>query len=157
MVRIMCGSRFLPSNSRVKTKKKKRFSARNFRLSLGVHSFFRPGTKLFSRLGGHKQYFVGAQAPKCTPVAPACYFLSEHTSRLGSTAPKCPQWRRACANRRLFTVTNCVRLTGADCIRVEGEQLICNNQGRIIRLTLFNTVYLTNGFTRSEGIFDFFT
>ena len=49
MVRIS----LLAHKFRVKTKKKKTMSsAQNRRLSLGVHSRFRPETKYYSRLGG---------------------------------------------------------------------------------------------------------
>ena len=79
---------------------------------------FRPGTKVYSRLentnsilGGQKQYFWGAQGPKCTPEAPilllsfaaqfslggAHFSLGGHKQWFGeSTAPKCLPWRRAC-------------------------------------------------------------
>ena len=40
---------------------------------------FLPRTKFYSRFRGHRQYFGGAQTPKCTPVAP------EHNPRLGGT------------------------------------------------------------------------
>ena len=71
--------------------KEKRSSARNLRLRLGVHSCFRPGSRLYSRLRGrggggwHKQFFGGAQAPKCTPVAPGLLLSFEAQYSLTGT------------------------------------------------------------------------
>ena len=81
--------------------KKKVFSAK-FQASFW-HSlvFFRSGARLYSRLGGDKQYFWGgAQAPKCTPVALAFCLLLWHNPCFGAQAViwalKCPRWRWAC-------------------------------------------------------------
>ena len=65
---LWCGSRFLPTNSGLKTKKKS--SARNLRLRLCVHSCFSSWNETLLTFGGHKQYFGGAQALKCIPVTP---------------------------------------------------------------------------------------
>ena len=59
---LWCGYRLLPKNSELK---KKRSSARNLRLCLGVHSCFSPWNETLLTLGGgggggHKQYFLGA-------------------------------------------------------------------------------------------------
>ena len=101
-----------PTDLRVKTKE--RFLLRNPRLYHEVYSYFRPRTEVCLRLGGHKHYFLGAQAPKCSPVVPGLllYFgaqslLGGHNSRLwGAQAVICgarPRnaftpyaWRRAC-------------------------------------------------------------
>ena len=90
------GSRFLPPNSGVKTKK--RFSVRNLRLRLSVHSCFSSWHDMLLTIGG-------AQAPKCTPVVPglllsfgaqsslerAHFSLGGTNSDLEGTAPKCPR------------------------------------------------------------------
>ena len=52
----------------VKTKKES--SLRNLRVCHDVCSYFRPRTKVRLRLRGHKQYFWGARAVKCTSGAP---------------------------------------------------------------------------------------
>ena len=71
-----CGSRFLPTNSVVKTKKKGLWPE-ILGLVLALTCVFRPGTRLYSRLeGGHKQWLRG-------------------------TASKCPPWRRACVEHAL--------------------------------------------------------
>ena len=41
------------------------------------------GTKPYSPLEGHRQYLGGAQGPKMRSMAPGCYFLLGHNSRLG--------------------------------------------------------------------------
>ena len=61
---------------------KKKSSAPSLRLSLGIHSCFSSWNGTLRTLGGHKQYFGGAQAPKCTPVAPGLFFLSGHISSI---------------------------------------------------------------------------
>ena len=71
---LWCGSRVLPTNLGVKVKK--------IGLWLEMLSFvlaftrvFCPGTRLYSALGGGcaQVVFWGAQAPKCTPVAPGLH------------------------------------------------------------------------------------
>ena len=49
-------------------RQKKVFSERLF-------VFFVLKQNFFTHAWGHKQYFGGAQVPKCTPVAPGCYFF----------------------------------------------------------------------------------
>ena len=66
-------------------KRKKRLQREILGLVFAYTHVFRPGRKLYLRLGG-------AEVPKCTPVAPALLLsfgaqssLGGHTSRLGST------------------------------------------------------------------------
>ena len=61
-------------------------------LNLGVNSYFSSWDEIL-HARGHKHYFWGAQAPKCTPVAPgqllsfgAQSSLGGHTSRLEGTS-----------------------------------------------------------------------
>ena len=59
-----CGSRFLPTNSGLKSKKKGLWH-KVLGFVLAFTCVFRPGTRLYSRLG------AGAVCcPKCTPVEP---------------------------------------------------------------------------------------
>ena len=46
---------------------------------------FSSGTNFILTRGGHKRFLEEAQAPKCTPVAPGCYFLLGHNPRLEGT------------------------------------------------------------------------
>ena len=71
---------------------KKRSSARNLKPCFGIHSCF-SSNKMLLTLGGHKRYFEGALAPKCTPVAlglllsfGAQFSLGGHISRWGGTS-----------------------------------------------------------------------
>ena len=48
---------------------------------------FHPGTRLYSHLGLHKQYFGGAQAHKCTSVAPDMFLFGAQSS-LGGHRPE---------------------------------------------------------------------
>ena len=109
-----CESRFLPTDSGVKTKKslgRNLSLRRNFFLEFGsedqkkdlrseIYAFVMTLTRVFVleqkflTLGGHKQHFRGAQDPKRTPMAPGLllYFLvhnpclGEHISCLGAQA-----------------------------------------------------------------------
>ena len=80
---------------------KKKSSSSNLSLRHGLHTCFRTRTKTLLTLGGrHKQHFEGAQAPKCTIVAPGwllCYKTRQilawgggTSNDLESTAPKYP-------------------------------------------------------------------
>ena len=102
-----CGSRSLPTNSRVETKKKS--LAQNIMLTLDVHSFF-VLERNFTHAWGDTSGILGGHSPQnARQWHQACYFISKHNSRLegtllawggtssdlGGTAPKCPTWRRA--------------------------------------------------------------
>ena len=78
---LSCGSRFLPTNSGVKTKKKGS-SARNLRLRLGVHSCFSSwnGT---THAWGAQAVFWGAQTRKYAQVPLDLLFSFEAQSSLG--------------------------------------------------------------------------
>ena len=95
---LWCGCRFLPTNSLVKTKK--RSSARNLRLRLAFTRVFRPGKRLYSRLSSiyftlYSIYFtrlysrlssiLGAEASKCTTVAPGLFRSFGHSARFEGT------------------------------------------------------------------------
>ena len=83
---------------------KKRFSARNLRLSLRVHTCFSSWNENLFSLSGAQAVFRGVQAPKCTLVAPGLllYFRAQPllvgtflawggiSSDLGGSVPKCP-------------------------------------------------------------------
>ena len=64
---------FFSTNSGMKKKKKV------FGSVFAFTRVFLPWRKFYSRFRGYRQYFGGAQTPKCTPVAP------EHNPRLGGT------------------------------------------------------------------------
>ena len=106
---LRCGSRFLPINLAVKTKKKV-FDAKSL-VRLGVHSCFSSLNRtLLTLKGGMQAIICGAQAPKCTPVAPGLLLsfrtkstLRGYMSYLGGTqtviwrehGPEMPPlWRR---------------------------------------------------------------
>ena len=79
-----CKSQFLPTNSGVKIEKK------GFRHEIEISSFilaftrvYCPERRFYSCLGGHQQYFGGAQFLKCTPVAPSLLLSFGAQSSLG--------------------------------------------------------------------------
>ena len=81
------GSRFLPTNSGVKTKQK-RFWCESLGSVLALTRVLRPETKLYSRLGGGgTSSILGGHRPQnVLQWHRACYFLSGHTSRLGGSS-----------------------------------------------------------------------
>ena len=101
-----CGSRFVPTNSVLKTKKWS--SARTFTLRFGVHSCFLSWNETLLTLGGRGTQAVicRARALKCTPVAAGLFLFLGRNSRFGGhisclrgtssgivgTAPKCPHY-----------------------------------------------------------------
>ena len=100
---LWCGSRFLPTNSGVKTKKGLWCEILGF--VLAFTRVFRPEKRLYSRLGGggHKQYF-GRHRPEMhsSGTGPVTFFWGailawgDTSSNVGGTSPKwTPRWRRA--------------------------------------------------------------
>ena len=81
---LWCESRFLPANSGMKTENKKRSSARNLIFVLSFTCVFRPKTRLYSRLGEHKQYFGRYRPRNALEWHQACYFFLAQSS-LGGT------------------------------------------------------------------------
>ena len=82
---------------KISNEDKKKVSVQNLGLSLSVHSCFLSWNESLLMLGGgHKQYFWGAQAPKCTPVALGLLlFWGAQGVILGGHCPEMPPWRRA--------------------------------------------------------------
>ena len=73
---LWCGSRLLPTNSGVKTENiKKGLQRKILSLVLSFTHVFRPGSRLYSRLGEHKQYSGGYRLQNTLRWHRACYFL----------------------------------------------------------------------------------
>ena len=112
--------RFLPTNAGAKTKKKG-LRREILGFVLAFTCVYRSGTSSVLTLGVDAQtVFWGAQAPKCTPVAPGLQLVwgtqsslggrisrwGGTSSDLGEQAPKCPPWCRAWSWANFYSRSN---------------------------------------------------